>query len=115
MQQLHLSLFGHFAVTRDGQPVAGFTSAKVPGLLAYLAADAQRPHSRDALATLLWPDLPAVAARTYLRQSLANLRVVLGDAAPPYLLIDRDGVQFNPASDYALDVATFQMLRAACA
>src|SRR5689334_8787184 len=74
MEHLTIALLGHFAVMRGGEHVTGFTSVKVRGLLAYLVLEAERAHSRDALAMLLWPDLPGDTARTYLRQSLANLR-----------------------------------------
>jgi DNA-binding SARP family transcriptional activator len=72
---------------------------------------------RDALVGLLWPELPDVAARTNLRQALANLRETIGDATatPPFLLITRDAVQLNPRSDYDLDVAAFTERLAACA
>ncbi|MEO7909119.1 MAG: tetratricopeptide repeat protein, partial [Roseiflexaceae bacterium] len=47
-------------------------------------------------------------ARHNLRQALANLRQVLGDAQanPPFLLITRATIQFNAASAYYLDVST---------
>ena len=67
MAYLTLSLLGQFTVTRDGEPVVGFRSAKVRGLLAYLALEADHPHSRDALAALLSPDVPAAAAHIDLR------------------------------------------------
>jgi DNA-binding SARP family transcriptional activator len=100
----------------DGHPLSGFESQKVWALLIYLAVGADRPHGSDALASLLWPDQPDVDARNNLRQALANLRQVLGDrsAARPFLLIARDSIQFNPACDYELDVATFTALLTAC-
>ncbi len=69
----------------------------------------QRPHSRDALAALLWPDWPDSAARSNLRYALADLRKVIRDqgADPPFLLISRDAIQFNSASDHCLDVVEF--------
>jgi predicted ATPase/DNA-binding SARP family transcriptional activator len=116
MVRLSLSLLGPLQITLDGQPVSGFVYNKARALLAYLAIEAERPHQRDALVGLLWPELPDTAARTNLRQSLANLRDVIGDAsaAPPFLLITRDSIQFNPASDYDLDAASFTALLAAC-
>jgi len=53
-----------------------------------------------------WPDRDAL---NNLRYTLSDLRRVIGDhkAEPPFLLITRDTLQFNPASDYALDVKTF--------
>ena len=48
-------------------------------------------------------------ARTNLRQALSNLRRTINDqnADPPFLLVSRETVQFNPAADYWLDVAQF--------
>jgi len=112
MARLTLSLLGPFQVLVDGDPVVGFSTAKVRALLAYLAAEADRPHTREALAALLWPDWPGRHALSNLRQALANLRATIHDRAPddasPHLLVSRETVQFNRASDHALDVAAFE-------
>ncbi|MEW6232674.1 MAG: BTAD domain-containing putative transcriptional regulator [Chloroflexota bacterium] len=109
MPHLSLSLLGPFQVTLEGQPVTGFKSNKVRALLAYLAVEADRPHRREVLAGLLWPDWPNREALSNLRYALSNLRRVIGDrqAEPPFLLITRDALQFNPASDSCLDVTAF--------
>ena len=116
MARLSLSLLGPLRIALDGQPAPNFAYAKARALLAYLAVEAGRPHHRDALVGLLWPELPDATARTNLRQALANLRQAIGDAAatPPFLLITRDTVQFNLRSDHELDVAAFTALLAAC-
>ena len=112
MGHLSLSFLGPFQVTLAGQPVAGFVSNRVRALLAYLAVEVDRPHPRETLAGLLWPGWPDSSALTNLRHALANLRQVIGDgaASPPFLLISRETIRFNPASDYSLDVATFAEL-----
>jgi predicted ATPase len=117
MPRLTIALFGSFQVTLDGQPVSGFTSKKVQALLAYLAVETERPHSREELAGLLWPDYPEPSARTNLRSALVNLRLVIGDhqTSPPFLKISRETIQFNRASDYDLDVTLFLKLLAASA
>jgi len=106
---LSVRLLGPHQVTLDGQPVTGFKSSKVRALLAYLAVEADRPHRREVLAGLLWPDWPDRDALSNLRYALSNLRRVIGDrtAEPPFLLITRDTLHFNTASDYWLDVAAF--------
>jgi len=106
---LALRLLGPLEVALAGQPVTGFESDKVRALLAYLAVEADRHHRRDALAGLLWPDWPDRAARKNLRTALSNLRQAIGDhhATPPFLLITREAIQFNAASDYWLDVSAF--------
>jgi DNA-binding SARP family transcriptional activator len=116
MAQLALTLLGPLQATLDGVPVAGFESQKVRALLAYLALEAKRPHAREVLAGLLWPNQTDQDARNNLRQALANLRQALGDqrATPSYLLITRDTVQFNRASTHQIDVVVFMELLATC-
>jgi DNA-binding SARP family transcriptional activator len=116
MAQLVLSLLGPLQATLDGVPVAGFESQKMRALLAYLSLEADRPHARDALAGLLWPNQIDQDARNNLRQALANLRQALDDqrATPPYLRITRDTVQFNRASDHQIDVVVFSDHLTAC-
>jgi DNA-binding SARP family transcriptional activator len=110
MARLAMSLLGPLEVRLDGAPVSGFESNRVRALLAYLAVEADRPHHRQVLAGLLWPDWPNRTARTYLRNALSNLRHVIGDhgATPPFLLIAPRTLQFNTASDYWLDVTAFE-------
>ena len=112
MSKLELSFLGVFRVTLDGVPADSFESNKVRALLAYLAVESQRPHARDALATLLWPDWPDSSARSNLRYALSDLRKTIGDrtAEPPFLLITRNTLQFNTESDHRLDVAEFERL-----
>jgi len=112
MASLSLSLLGTIQIALNGQPVSGFKSDKVRALLVYLAVEADRSHRREALAALLWPDIPDRAARNNLRDALANLRQLIGDhqATPPFLLIERGTIQFNSASDHWLDVAAFRKL-----
>jgi DNA-binding SARP family transcriptional activator len=109
MARLSLSLLGSFQATLDGEPITGFESDKVRALLAYLAVEADRPHRRETLVGLLWPDWPERAARRNLSHVLTNLRRAIGDdhAAPPFLLITPQTIQFNCAADYRLDVEAF--------
>ena len=114
MSRLKIDLLGPLLVARDDQPLTGFEYDKVRALLAYLALEADRPHRREALAGLLWPDQPEKAARDGLRNALATLRKAIGDDAadPPYLFITREAVQFNAGSDHALDAVEFDRLLA---
>lgn len=111
---LSLSLLGPPRITLGGEPLAAPLTAKAQALLAYLAIEADVPHHRDFLAGLLWPDHPQGAARNSLRQALHQLRRALGKAAPPFLLVTRQTVQLNPASDHSLDVAEFSALIREC-
>ncbi|MBI5302036.1 MAG: tetratricopeptide repeat protein [Chloroflexi bacterium] len=109
MPHLALSLLGAFQAMLDGEPITSFESHKVRALLAYLAVENDRPHARETLAGLLWPDFPNREALRNLRLALSNLRQAIGDhrAIPPFLLITRDTIQFNAASDYTLDAMTW--------
>ena len=109
MAHLSLTMLGSFQATLDGQPVMGFKSNKVRALLAYLAVEADRPHRRERLAGLLWPDWPDRDALSNLRYSLSDLRRAIEDhaAEPPFLLITRDSLQFNRGSDCWIDVMAF--------
>jgi predicted ATPase/DNA-binding SARP family transcriptional activator len=112
MARLALSFLGPFEATLEGVPITTFDSNKVRALLAYLAVEADRPHSREFLAGLLWPDYPERSARTNLRNALANLRKAIRDqkAMPPYLTVTRATIQFNQQSDHWTDVAAFAEL-----
>ena len=110
--RLAIACLGACQVTLDGAPVTAFRSQKALALLVYLAVEAERPHRRERLAGLFWPEFGDQAARHSLRQALANLRLLLGDDGTecPYLLVSRDAVQFNPRSAHRLDVALFVTL-----
>ena len=112
MARLSIRLLGSFQVTLDGQPVTAFESDKVRALLAYLAVEAERPHRRERLAGLLWPDTTERSARVNLRHVLANLRQAIGDreATPPFLHISRRSIQFNRESDAWVDAKAFSDL-----
>src|SRR6476619_7564886 len=114
MARLQLTLLGPLRVTLDEQPVVQFGYDKVPALLAYLAVEADRPHTRDELAALLWPDSDDDAARRSLRVALTRLRQAIGDqgAQPPLLLVDRNAIQFNSAADHTLDTKQFDQMLA---
>jgi predicted ATPase/DNA-binding SARP family transcriptional activator len=117
MAHLTLGVLGALQVTLADVEKAEFRSDRTRALLVYLAVEADRPHRREALAGLLWPDYPEETARHNLRQALLNLRQAIGDAVahPPYLLITRHEIQFNAASDFTLDVASFDAHLAATA
>ena len=115
MAALSLALLGSLQVTIAGR-AAKFKSDKARALLAYLGVEASRPQRREILMGLLWPESTEDVARHNLRQTLYALRQAISDptAQPPYLFISRDEIQFNSASDYALDVVIFNALLAAC-
>ena len=111
MAHLELSFCGAFQAFLDDKPLINFHSPRVQGLLAFLALEAGRDHTRTALAALFWPDEPEATARQNLRQAIYQLRLLLEQSEPPpavpFLRITRDTVQFDPASDHRLDVTAF--------
>jgi ABC-type oligopeptide transport system substrate-binding subunit/DNA-binding SARP family transcriptional activator len=113
MAHLSIQLLGSFRVALNGEPVTAFESDKVRALLAYLAVEADRPHRREKLVGLLWPDWPERSARASLSQALYNLRAVIEDRAAdsPFLLITLQTLQFHRESNYVLDVALLTGLR----
>src|SRR5437016_611946 len=104
MARLTLSFLGPFQAAIDGAQLR-VQSARIQALLAYLALEPARAHTREALAALFWPDEPDQAAKQNLRQALYQLRQLLGDLTDLVLLITRDTVQFNAGSDHVLDVS----------
>src|SRR5512139_3772484 len=77
---------------------------KAIAALAYLVVTRQ-PHSRDALATLLWPDQDQSGARANLRRDLSTLRQILGEET---FFIDQSLISLNPDAHLWTDVAAFQ-------
>ena len=110
MNQLSIFLLGSFQVHLDGRPLSGFAYDKVRALLAYLAVESNRPHSREKLAALLWPDQSPESSRTSLRQALATLRRALcdQDSTVPVLLLDQGSLQVNPVASIWLDMDVLQ-------
>lgn len=99
MELLHLELLGSPHIRLGERPLTSFTTMKAQALLIYLAVT-QRRHSRDTLASLFWQDMPDWQAKKNLRNTLPNLRALVGS----HLTITRHSVAFNPASPYYLDV-----------
>lgn len=106
---LSLALLGTFDLRYDGQPISDFRAQSVRALLAYLAIEANRPHEREHLCALLWPDEPLQTALTSLRQALHRLRQAIEPAGEEgrYLLITRQSVQLNAAA-ITIDFHAFQ-------
>ena len=91
MSRLALYLLGSPRVVLDDAPVE-IGRRKVLALLAYLAVTAQR-HSRDELATLLWPESSQRNARASLRRTLYTINKAFGEEILP---TGSDMVHFDP-------------------
>lgn len=116
MPELTISLLGNVQVRLQGRSLSGLETSKMGALLAFLALERDQAHPRQALAELLWPERSKVEALDSLRFALANLRRALQDqsADPPFLLVERHQIQFNPQADAWVDALAFQQQAAAC-
>lgn len=105
MTLLNLYLFGPPRVVRDGH-VIDISLRKALALFVYLAATRQ-PHSRDALATLFWPENNQREARASLRRTLYRLNEQLGSD-----LLESGGetVGLSPQVSLSVDVERYQEL-----
>ncbi|MCB9006599.1 MAG: tetratricopeptide repeat protein [Ardenticatenaceae bacterium] len=114
---LTLNFFGGFQAAVDQEPIPESRAKRIEALLIFLAIEANRPHRRETLIGLLFPDMPEAAARTNLRQTLSRLRRAIQDAQanPPFLLSTRESTQFNLESSHTLDVVQFEQGLAGCA
>jgi DNA-binding SARP family transcriptional activator len=93
-----IELLGWLRAVQAGQVVARFQAQQTGALLAYLALHGDRPHPRDELMELLWPEVDPQAGRQRLRQALSSLRQHLEPRDLPagsVILADRATVQLN--------------------
>lgn len=110
MRDLKIHLFGKFSVRYDDQPAPGFDAYKEQELLSYLLLHRNRPHSREALAGLIWGDVPTEKSKKYLRQALWHIQAAL-DArleGAAVMNVEHDWVQFNTCDALWLDVEAFE-------
>src|SRR6266545_7674492 len=103
MAHLKLFVLGQPRLERDGGPIE-LNLRKALALLVYLAVSGQ-PHSRDALATLLWPESDQREGRARLRRTLHRLNEAIGndilDSGP-------EALRLHPTADLWLDCAAFR-------
>src|SRR5215207_10352759 len=104
---LAIRLLGPPRVERDGEAVA-FDTRKAMALLAHLAL-AERPRSREALCSLLWPAHDLDRARGALRRTLSTLRKGIGDE---WIDARGDSLALRKGPGLELDVERFRALAA---
>lgn len=109
MSRLALYLLGPPRVELDGEAVHT-GRRKALALLAFLGVT-PGTHSRDALATLLWPEYDQRSARTDLSRTLSVLTSILG---AHWFCADRDTIALNPEQTPWLDVTAFRQGLALC-
>jgi DNA-binding SARP family transcriptional activator len=114
MAELQFYFLGPWRVVHAQRGDLEFRGRLPLALLAYLVVESARPHSRESLLGLLWPELPESDARNNLRVTCSRLGKQLGNSgSTPFLSSTRFELAFNPDSSHWLDVAEFQALVAA--
>jgi DNA-binding SARP family transcriptional activator len=103
MGQLRLFLFGSPRLKRRGEPL-DLGLRKAMALLAYFAVT-KGQHSRDELATLLWPESDQSSARASLRRTLYVINRTIGEGI---LSTGTDRVGLDPRASIWTDVGLFQ-------
>ncbi|HKW22303.1 MAG TPA: BTAD domain-containing putative transcriptional regulator, partial [Ktedonobacterales bacterium] len=109
MAQVALYMFGPPRIGIDHEP-ATIDTRKALALFVYLAVT-RRPHTRDAIAGLLWPDYDQAHARATLRRTLSPLHRLLGEG---YLSIEREMLALRADAALWSDVDEFEALLARC-
>ena len=108
MSVLTLHLLGPPLLEANGRSI-GNLRRKAMALIAYLAVDGQ-PHSRDALATLFWPEYGQSRARANLRRCLFDVNEAIGHGA---LTSEQDTLHLG-SEGLTTDVGEFRRLSAGC-
>jgi predicted ATPase/DNA-binding SARP family transcriptional activator len=109
MPEAQLTLFGPPTFKRDSVRV-DFGLRKAFSLVAYLAVE-KKPHSREALAALFWPDLDHSQALGSLRKALYRVN---HSAGIELLSAGRSLVEFNQDVALYIDVDVFQKCIEGC-
>src|SRR4051812_35723615 len=105
-----IELFGGLRARHGNQVVTHFRTYKTGALLAYLSFHLGRPHRRETLVDLLWPDADLEAGRQSLNVALSALRRQLEDGETPtgsVVVADRSTVHLDPRS-ISTDVEEFK-------
>ena len=110
MKRVGLYLLGYFELRLGDARIETFRYNKAGALLAYLAVEAGRPHLRESLAEMFWPDRSQGVARTNLRQALLCIRRAFQETefSTQLLEITPDAIQFNRINGCQVDTNTFE-------
>lgn len=111
MAEIELAILGYPELRAGGRPVR-LHSSKTLALLAFLALESARPHSRERLAALLWGSSSDTLARKSLRQALYSLRHALGPIGEACLRVDAGTVSFQPHTQVWIDAVELRQLAA---
>lgn len=107
-----MDLLGSFRISLPDGEVIDFRAQKTASLLAYLALNLDRTHSREELADLFWPDAYRDSGRMNLRTALSSLRRELksdeeATGTAEILVADRQYIRLN-STIVTTDVRRFE-------
>jgi DNA-binding SARP family transcriptional activator len=94
---LRIRLLGPISVTNDGRPVP-IAAKKARALLGYLALREGTEVSRSVVTDLLWGERSESQARASLRQTLSELRGVLGSSDLDAIIATKETITWVPGS-----------------
>ncbi len=116
MATWEIHLFGRFRARVDERVLDDLATSKLGELLSYLLLHRDRPHSREALAEVLWGESPGGQSKKYLRQTLWQLQTALqpgGEQEGGLVVVEPEWVRLNLEADLWLDVEGFAHAHAA--
>ncbi len=116
VDSLRLQLLGGMAAVAGNGQAIRFRADKIRALLVYLLLEGGRPHQRQSIAALLWPEMPTASALKNLRLSLHRLQQAFAEQEPDLctalFTITRQTVQCHRPESLVVDVHTFEALLA---
>jgi DNA-binding SARP family transcriptional activator len=111
MYTVFVYLFGQFRFQFKGCEPYTFKPGKSQELLAYLLLKHPRVHSREALASMFWDNVPTIQALKNLRQTLWQVRSILDTTtSSELLLVDAERISINRDAVFWFDVAFFRQI-----
>ncbi|MEL7156063.1 MAG: AAA family ATPase, partial [Actinomycetota bacterium] len=106
---LQVQMLGGFDLEVEGQTLPPLSSRSAASLLAFLALNRDRPHTRDLLAGRFWSDLAEDVARRRLSNALWRIKSTMSDALGDLELVQatKANIRINPEVELRIDVEEF--------
>ena len=108
---LQVFLLGESKILWNGRPLPSFSSHEASSLLGFLCLHLNQSHTREALAEILSPDLPAADAKLALDETISEVVqafLAAGVAVEDYLVMDGSGLYLRSQINFWLDVIEFE-------
>ncbi|MGC4044414.1 MAG: tetratricopeptide repeat protein [Armatimonas sp.] len=103
-----ICMLGRLVAIRGDVSLYRFRTRQTGGVLAYLAYFMDRPHPREVLMDLFWPEADIDSARNRLNIVLSSIRQTLStEGNEPVFISDHHQIRFNPAL-FTTDVNLFE-------